>query len=593
MAQIQTKFIANAAITIPKLGTITDGITLDQSGSGSSLEIAPGGVSNTQVNASAAIAYSKLAALGGSTNAVLIQNGSGFVSPSAILSTNLFLADGSVAATGAFNLNSHQINNVSNPTSAQDAATKSYVDSVASGLFWQPPVEALASSNVPLTGSTPLVIDGYTVQNGDRLILNGQTTSSQNSLYTASITGGSYTLNLASPSPVVGDAYLVLNGTVYADSGFVYSTTNVFTQFASAPISYTAGAALTLTGHQFSVNVDNSTIDISGNNLEVKAGGITNTQVSASAAIAFSKLASLPSAEILVGNGSNVATAVPVSGDISLANTGAMSLVATSNATLTSLSALTSAANLATVGTITTGVWHGSTIAIANGGTGQTTAAAAFAALSPLTTAGDIIYENNTPAPARLPIGSTGQVLTVVAGLPAWSTAAASGVTTVGTFNSQASSANGLVISGSNIYAQAPTAANPGMVSVASSGTGLSLSTAALSVATDSATTKINGSNQVEALATIEQNITLASGDITNQFVDLAHAVYGTSASSNSIQLSVVGGPEQQKTVDYTVSLTGGSGGVTRITFAGDLATGGNAALVSGDILMIQYNYLI
>src|ERR1019366_1301261 len=53
-------------------------------------------------------------------------------------------------------------------------------------------------------------------------------------------------------------------------------------------------------------------------------------------------------------------------------------------------------------------------VAIANGGTGASTAATAFAALSPLTIAGDIIIENSTPAPARLGIGSTGQVLTVV-----------------------------------------------------------------------------------------------------------------------------------------------------------------------------------
>jgi hypothetical protein len=54
----------------------------------------------------------------------------------------------------------------------------------------------------------------------------------------------------------------------------------------------------------------------------------------------------------------------------------------------------------------------------------------------------------------------------------------------------------------------------------------------------------------------------------------------------------VVGGPEQRKTVDYTVSLTGGSGGVTRITFADDLASGGNAALVAGDVLVVDYSYL-
>lgn len=52
------------------------------------------------------------------------------------------------------------------------------------------------------------------------------------------------------------------------------------------------------------------------------AGVIVNADVSASAAIAFSKLAALPSAQILVGNGSNVAAAVAVSGDISLSNAG-------------------------------------------------------------------------------------------------------------------------------------------------------------------------------------------------------------------------------------------------------------------------------
>jgi len=41
---------------------------------------------------------------------------------------------------------------------------------------------------------------------------------------------------------------------------------------------------------------------------------------------------------------------------------------------------------------------------------------------NPLTTKGDILYENATPAPARLPIGTTGQVLTVASGIPSWAT---------------------------------------------------------------------------------------------------------------------------------------------------------------------------
>jgi hypothetical protein len=59
------------------------------------------------------------------------------------------------------------------------------------------------------------------------------------------------------------------------------------------------------------------------------------------------------------------------------------------------------------------------TLPIANGGTGQTTASTAFDALSPTTTNGDIIYRNATTN-TRLGVGATGQVLTVVAGVPAW-----------------------------------------------------------------------------------------------------------------------------------------------------------------------------
>lgn len=113
-----------------------------------------------------------------------------------------------------------------------------------------------------------------------------------------------------------------------------------------------------------------------------------------------------------------------------------------------------------------------------------------------------------------------------------------------------------------------------------------------LRVRVDASTVKINGSNNLESLKQNEQRITLNGTDITNQYVDLSFAVYGTSASVNSVQLSVVGGLIQQKTVDYTVSLTGGAGGVTRITFAGDLATGGAAELVATDILVVSYSYL-
>lgn len=256
----------------------------------------------------------------------------------------------------------------------------------------------------------------------------------------------------------------------------------------------------------------------------------------------------LTNTHIYVGNASNVATDVALSGDATLANTGALTLGShvvsnakfrqsaaqsvvgnSTNATADVADISASAADqilrangagtaiaFGSIDLSKSGAVGASILAIANGGTGQATANAAFAALSPMTTAGDLIYENATPLPARLPIGSSGQVLTVSAGLPAWATPSVS-------------------------------------------------------------------------LLPKQENITLSGTDITNQYIDLAFAAYGASASDNSINLAIVGGPEQLKTVDYTVALTGGSGGVTRITFAGDLATGGNAALIAADILMIYY----
>jgi len=54
----------------------------------------------------------------------------------------------------------------------------------------------------------------------------------------------------------------------------------------------------------------------------IQAGAIINADINAAAAIAFSKLAALPSAQLLVGSAGNVATAVAVTGDVTISNTG-------------------------------------------------------------------------------------------------------------------------------------------------------------------------------------------------------------------------------------------------------------------------------
>lgn len=320
------------------------------------------------------------------------------------------------------------------------------------------------------------------------------------------------------------------------------------------------------------------------------------TKFIADASITNAKLAQVP-ANTLKGNNtgsagvaldlttSQVVTLLGVmtslTGDVTATGPGASaaSLVATSNGTLVTLSALTTASSLASIGTVTTGTWNATTITPTHGGTGL----AAY-------TTGDTLYASASNVLSKLSIGTTGQVYAVSAGgIPSWVTPA-TGITTIGTINSQTAAANGLVISGSSLYAQFATTTNPGMVSLSASGA-IVATLGVASVAVDGTTVKIT-SNALEAIQPHEERITLSGTNITNQYVDLAFPIFGASASNNSATLWVAGGPMQLKTVDYTVSLTGGTAGVTRISFAGDLATGGAAALVATDILVINYSYL-
>ena len=79
-------------------------------------------------------------------------------------------------------------------------------------------------------------------------------------------------------------------------------------------------------------------------------------------------------------------------------------------------------------GSITSATWNGNAVAINKGGTGQTTASAAFNALSPVTTTGDLIIGNGTNSATRLGIGTNGYVLTSNGTTATWS-ASTGGVT--------------------------------------------------------------------------------------------------------------------------------------------------------------------
>ncbi len=98
-------------------------------------------------------------------------------------------------------------------------------------------------------------------------------------------------------------------------------------------------------------------------------------------------------------------------------------------------------------------------------------------------------------------------------------------------------------------------------------------------VETDGVTTKYVG-NAIVSLKGKKEAITLSALNITNGYVDLQQL-----AAAETMMLSPYGGPVQKEGVDYTLSV---QGGVTRVTFGGDLA----ALAAAGDELLISYQYL-
>jgi hypothetical protein len=346
-------------------------------------------------------------------------------------SVYLPLAGGTMS--GAINMGGNQINNLGSPSASTDAATKGYVDAAINGLTWKGPVQSYAASNVPLTGSTPLVVDGHTVANGDLLLLGAQTTASQNGEYTAAVSGGSYTLTANGQPTAAGDAWLVLDGTVYANSAFVATAAvpaAVFVEFAG-PTSLTFTAPLVLTGNTVSItqattstngylsSTDWNTFNnkqAAGNYITALTGDVTASGPGSAAATlatvnsnvgSFGSSTSIPSFTV---NAKGLITAA--SGNAVVAPAGTLSGT-TLNSTVVSSS-------LTSVGTISSGTWQGTAVGAIYGGTGQT----AY-------TTGDTLYASATNTLSRLGIGSSGQVLTVSSGIPSWQTPSSGTVTSV------------------------------------------------------------------------------------------------------------------------------------------------------------------
>ena len=281
------------------------------------------------------------------------------------------------------------------PIAALDLATKQYVDAVAEGLHVHAACAAATTGTLAsITGGTVTynngtagvgatltlsvaltVLDGYTLLNGDRVLVKNEVASANNGIYTWA-TGGTVLTRAAdfdtAAEMASGDFTFVSNGTLYNNTGWVQ--TDPVTVVGTSPVTwiqfsgagaYTAGTGLTLTGTQFSIS--NTAVTAGAYGSATQVGTFT---VNAQGQLTLAGNTTVtPAVGSITGLGTGVATALA----INTGSTGAFavmgsaasfttvaSTIATGTAPFT-VASTTTVANLGATNTVNTAVTADST----------------------------------------------------------------------------------------------------------------------------------------------------------------------------------------------------------------------------------------
>ena len=381
--------IANTAVTAGSYGAASKTLTATVNAQGQLTAMAetPIAIANTQITGLGTMSTqdaNAVAITGGAIDATSV----GATTPSSGAFTSVAMTTGTITTA---------------PTNGTDIVNKTYADAIASGINFHQACRlatttALAantynngSSGVGATltanANGALSIDGVAVATSNRVLIKNEVTQANNGVYTVTQTGSAgtpYILTRATDFDSAGtgvdqidagDFFLITAGSTLANTSWVQqtplpivvgTTALVFQQFG-APITYSAGTGL--------------------NESPAYTFNIATTGVTSGS---YGGAATVPTYSVNAQGQLTVAT------DVSIAIAGSQ---------------------------ITSGA-----VAIANGGTGQTSASAAFNALSPVTTTGDLIIGNGANSATRLAIGSNGYVLTSDGTTASWQ-ASTGGVT--------------------------------------------------------------------------------------------------------------------------------------------------------------------
>ena len=382
--------IANTAVTAGSYGGATKTLTATVNAQGQLTAMAETAIAitNTQVSGLGTMSTQNanaVAITGGTINATSV----GATTPSTGAFSSVAMTSGTITTA---------------PTSGTDIVNKTYADAIASGINFHQ--SCLLATTTALAANTynngtsgvgatltanangALSVDSVLVAATNRILVKNEATQANNGVYTVTQTGSAgapYILTRATDFDSAGtgvdqidagDFFLITAGSTLANTSWVQqtplpitvgTTAIVFQQFG-APLTYSAGTGL--------------------NESPAYTFNIANTAVTSGS---YGGAATVPTFSVNAQGQLTLAT------DVSIAIAGSQ---------------------------ITSG-----TVAITNGGTGQSTASAAFNALSPITTTGDLIIGDGANSATRLPIGANGYLLTSNGTTATWVAAPASGVT--------------------------------------------------------------------------------------------------------------------------------------------------------------------